>query len=195
MGLNKAWTEEELELLIKLVNVYPLETITEKINSLNRKRNTGISRTKLAVYAQIKRLGYSVLTTEDNMSCLYWAKMFKLSPLTISRWVNIHQLLCEKKGGTFYISRKAMIEFAKRKPHLFKKIDQEILVYYLGEEIIKIISTEKKVCYDTTPKKVKRLDTGEIYQSLSEATRKLNLHRGTIIREAQRNGWLRFVSC
>jgi hypothetical protein len=194
MGSNKAWSEGELELLEKLINTCPTEMITDKINKFNRKHKTGVTRTKNAIEVKINRMGYSHIATEDNMSAKEWARALGLKSHRVQGWIRKVGLGAIKGCNYWIISKENMIEFAKRKPELLAVVSKDILLYYFGESLTDfILSNKEKSPPVSVRHKIKRTDTGEVYESLTKAAKDLGMNRHSVRDEAKRNGWLKFA--
>lgn len=194
MRYNKKWSEGELELLEILVNNCPSEMITAKINKFNRKQQTGITRTKNAVEVKINRMGYSHVATEDNMSAKEWARSLRLNPYRVQGWIRKQGLKAIKGCNYWIISRDNMTEFAICKPELLAVISKDILLYYFGESLTHLILSNKEKSPPTSVRyKIKRTDTGRIYESLTKASIDLGMSRHSVRDEAKRNGWLQFA--
>jgi hypothetical protein len=175
--MGQRWCEEELILLEKLVNTMPIDMITDKINEFHLKKATSIIRTVPAIAHQLKKIGCGRKATEDNLS--------------IRRWSEVLGLICIRKNNrSVIVSKKELICFAKRKPHLFTAISEEILLYYFGDELARYISQNEK---HINRYRIKRLDTNKIYPSLYKASKELKMSCYSIRREATQNGWLQFV--
>jgi hypothetical protein len=198
-GINmaKQWTGKELEFVEKYVNTLSLKTISERLNKHNS--DSGIKRSKFAIKKKLQEMGYSVRTTENNMTSYYWSKSLGLSKHTVGKWITRHGLYCEKEGSErksrYLISRNAMTYFAGQNPHLFSGIHKDILLYYFGDNLTTIILGHKppRQYIYKLPQKIKRTDTGEVYPSLSEASKSLGISKHLVKVQAQRNGWLRFA--
>lgn len=194
--MAKRWTEKELEFIEKYVNILTLNSITERLNKRNA--NSGIKRSKWAIANKLRLMGYSVVTTEDNMTSFYWAEILGIPKLTVEKWIKKYGL-CGIKGGVeqkarYYISKKAMLEFAKKNPYRFSSIKKDILLYYFGGKLTDIILSYKAPKYSfNSPQKIKQTKTGEIYSSLKKASQQLGISRHSVKVQAQRNGWLKFV--
>jgi hypothetical protein len=143
MASNKAWSEDELELLEILVNTCPTEMITDKINRFNHKQKTSIIRTKNAIEVKINRMGYSQLATEDNMSAKEWARTLELNSYRVQGWIRKQGLQATKGCNYWIISRRNMIEFANRKPELLAAVSKDILLYYFGNSLTDLILNKK----------------------------------------------------
>jgi hypothetical protein len=192
MGI--AWSENELRVLQTLVNTCPTEMITAKINQFHRKHLTGIKRTKTAIKARIRKMGYSRLATEDNMSAREWSRSLGLNVYRVQGWIKKQGLKHRKGSNYLIISRNNMIAFAKRKPELLAGVCKDILLYYFGESLTNMILSNKANCPDFMPiRKILRVDNNIIYPSLHEAERQLGISRVSIKNEAKRGGWLRFA--
>ena len=85
--------------------------------------------------------------------------------------------------------------FAKGRPHLFSMANEEVLVYYFGREMTEDILRKKEKSPDILNKRkpIFRTDTGEIYKSILDASKKLGIGKTAVRSEANRGGWLRFV--
>jgi hypothetical protein len=194
MASNKAWSESELELLEILVNIYPPEMITGKINKFNRKHKTGVTRTKNAVEVKINRIGYSQLATEDNMSAREWARSLGVNSYRVQGWIRKQGLQAIKGCNYWIISKNNMIEFANKRPELLAVVSKDILLYYFGESLTHFILSKNKMSPPMSVRyKIKRTDTGLIYSSLTKAAKDLGMNRHSVRNEAKRNGWLKFV--
>jgi hypothetical protein len=192
MGI--AWSENELRVLQTLVNTFPIEMITAKINRFHCQNLTGIERTKTAVKARIRKMGYSRLATEDNMSAREWSRSLGLNVYRVQGWIRKQGLGYRRGCNYLIISRNNMIAFAKRKPELLAGVSEDILLYYFAESLTNIILSKKAKCPDFMPiRKILRVDNNTIYPSLHEAERQLGMSRRSIKNEAKRGGWLRFA--
>lgn len=195
MGKGKIWGEEELELLDDLAGHYPLRLITKKINSWHKKNNTDIKRSVTAVKVRMIRLKYPIEATEDNMTISRWARQLNISPHRIRGWTRFSGLQHEKVArNKAAISIKSMKELATERPFLFADIAPEILQYYFGDEITNLILANKPMREKMVGNKpIRRIDTGEVYSGIKEASRRMGMDRATVKREASKNGWLHFV--
>jgi hypothetical protein len=168
--------------------------ITDKINRFHRRKRTGITRTRGSVKTKINRLGFSVIATENNMSSRKWARMLGLKSDRVRGWTRSRGLNYAKRSSSFIITIEDMTRFAEEKPHLLSSVSEDILSYYFGDELTKIILSNRHKCPDLQPRfKIQRLDNHVIYPSLYKAAKDLGMREEAVKREAQRNGWLRFV--
>lgn len=195
MGKGKRWNSEELDLLDDLIGRYPLRIIAKKINNWHRKNKTNITRTFNAVKVKVLRDNYSTEPTEDNMTITRWAKQLRISPHRVRGWTRFSGLVHQKVArNKLAISIKNMKDFACQKPFLFADISKDILLYYFGEKVTNQILASKPLRDKLVGnKQITRIDTGETYTSIREASRKTGIIRCTIKREAERDGWLKFV--
>jgi hypothetical protein len=187
------WKQDEDELIEKYVNTVPLTTIVARLNELNKDR--GITRTRVSIQARLNKMGYSTSATENNMSCRTWSRKLGVNIHEICKWVKTDELVFREDHLSMNISRQAMIGFARKHPYYFKKIKKDILLYYFGGELADLIFNDKRDCPSVRvkAKKIKRLDTGKIYQSIAAAAIYLKMDRNTVRKIANRNGWLQFV--
>jgi hypothetical protein len=193
MGKGKAWNEDEIVLIEKYVNTMTLKMIESRLSELNRER--GIKRSEMAIKLRLIRMGYSVKPTENWMCCRLWAVSLGITHGRVLRWIKDYGLHSEPYGIQFHVSRQSMCAFASRKPQQFASIAEDILAYYFGDDLTEFILSKREECpvLKRKPKKIKRMDTGDIYPSLTVASKYLGMSRNSIRVEAQRNGWLRFV--
>jgi hypothetical protein len=188
--MGQRWCEEELILLEKLVNTMPIDMITDKINEFHLKKATSIIRTVPAIAHQLKKIGCGRKATEDNLSIRRWSEVLGLKIGKVSKWTKLGLICIRKNNRSVIVSKKELICFAKRKPHLFTAISEEILLYYFGDELARYISQNEK---HINRYRIKRLDNNKIYPSLYKASKELKMSCYSIRREATQNGWLQFV--
>jgi hypothetical protein len=180
-GIN--WTEKEIDFLYQYAGKFPIALLVEK---LNQKFNQ--NRTRLAVQTKINRLGLYSKTELDYMSAQQWAKEFgfKFSN-QINVWAKkgLERIKLDRTHNAITI--KAMKKFANQRPDLFGHIDEDILLYYFGEEITnKILNTPLKR-YPPQPVVI----NGKKYHSLREASRQTKLPLKSICREVKRpDSWI-----
>lgn len=85
--------------------------------------------------------------------------------------------------------------FAMQRPFLFSDVQTDILLYYFGEAVTDLIVANKPLREKMVGNKpVIRIDTGEVYAGIRQASRQTGIPRPVIKREAKRiDGWLKFV--
>jgi hypothetical protein len=120
--------------------------------------------------------------------------MLGLKSDRVRGWTRSRGLNYARRESSFIITVEDMRKFATEKPHLFSAVSEDVLIYYFGNNLTRLILSNKKTCPDFQPKyRIQRLDNKFIYPSLYKAAKDLGMRKEAVKREAKRNGWLRFV--
>lgn len=186
------WSKEELEYLLDKAGELPLDIITQRLNRWHKSHKTGHTRTRQSVKSRLKRLGYSSLPTSDCLRYPHWEKELNLSKQKISNWERRGYICHTFKTPNYrFLSIKDMETFMKRKPYLFKGSPDEIIEYYFGQDMLALVKQSKS---PREPRPIMRVDNGQVFPSINQASKSLKLAPLTIVTEANReNGWLRYA--
>lgn len=196
VGITQKWSEAEIEYLIENNSSYPVRVLTQKINRWHRMNATGIKRTLESVRGKLQKMGRSQVPIDNNMTAAEWARQFGFHRHRVVNWTRLYGLRSTSVArNKLSISVEDMTLFAKKRPYLFSSANKEYLLYYFGESLTETILSHKDKCPDTLSKKrpILRVDTGEIYKSILEASKRLGIGKTAVRSEAKRGGWLRFV--
>lgn len=194
-SLNR-WSKDEINLLYSLVDTEQTEIIYRKINYWHEQNKTGIIRSKDAVKGKILSLGFSTAISHktDNMTPSEWSRKLGVSRNRVNKWINISGLVAVRLHTTKWrVSLKDLTDFAQRKPYLFSDIDGDILNYYFDADLVKTITSDKSksIFSKNKPMAIKRLDTNQVFPSMSQAAESLGMTNDAVRRELKRkNSWL-----
>jgi hypothetical protein len=195
-GTKKRWSKEELAYLDRLWDYYPASVIAGKINYWHERNNRQIVRTTRAIQAKLNHLGFSATPTEDNMTVQEWGKGLGVNKSRSSNW-KAYGLKCVLiSSNKNMVSVKDMKEFILLKPYLFSDINPDVLEYYFGKDVADVVSNSKNLRERVVPlkRKVMRTDTGEIYPSVSQASKALYHSRFVLYKELKKeDGLVRYV--
>jgi len=172
---DRYWTKEESELLESLIGEYPIELLMGKLQEYWQKngmkyRSRGAIRTRI-----YKKERQGTRSEVDNYSQRQLGALLGIGRKRLNR------ILAEVKGlvrlSRYYaISRRQLKNLIMKRPNLFAGIDAEVLYFAIGgdeespaffdycEDIAELVYT----CPNTRIR-VRRVDTGEVFDSLTLA--------------------------
>jgi hypothetical protein len=190
------WSKEELNFLLRIAGEFPLPILVEKLNNWHERKQDGICRTKRSVWEKLHKNNYSPQPMmDDHMTQQEWGKQLGLRT-SVHEWVRRGYLPVKRINRSLtIISKSQMKRLLINRPYLFKKVDQEIIVYYFGDDSLKLVkeSVSPPGC-NVGKIPVIRKDTGKVYPSIYQASKDLNMHKQSVkIELSKENGWLRYA--
>ena len=133
-------------------------------------------RTPKSIYVKAAKLGISLTAIGEVLTTGGIAKTLCINDTTVQGWMVRYPDLPRKRYGTrYYIRRTSLLTWAKQHPHLFGGLQRSALVQLLNSEQFADYITEhypsRPVGLEKTAIRIKCIDTGRIYPSISAAAR------------------------
>jgi len=172
---SRYWTKEESDFLESLVGEYPIELLMGKLREYWQK-NGMRTRTRGAIRVRIHNKKQSTRSQLDNYSQRQLGALLGIGRKRLSR------ILVEVKGlvklsSCSAISRKQLKKLIMERPDLFAELDADALYFTIGGEkesptFFNYCKQVSSLLYTrpNTPRRVRLLNTGEIFDSLSLAS-------------------------
>ena len=186
MALGK-WTEEEKDYLESLAGLYPLEKICKKMRAYQERNGLPV-RSQDAIKVKITKMGVSRKRTLDNFNLAELARVLGVNRARTNNWYTNYRLPIRRHGHSIAVPLEKFREWAYANPRLFADIDPERLNWLMDDAVF--CQSTQELCRPTPGRKlaVQRLDTGEIYSSVAEASRSVYASNGVIGKAIARGG-------
>jgi DNA-binding transcriptional MerR regulator len=188
------WTPEEIAKVESLAGDVPWMYLAQRYNNWSGKNGYPIRSLK-AITHVCARHGVSTVPNGDYVTTGYIADVLGISIRCVQEWLR-HRLLPYKQSrrvGPRYVRRTDLRELAASKPHLFAGISIDRLNALIEDLDLahRIAATyPDRVNHGTIhkPRRVRCVETGQVFNSISEASRAVYV-RHQVITRALKNGW------
>lgn len=183
------WTEDELLFVEALTGTLPTSELVAKVQAYQQEHNRKV-RSRDAILIKISDLG---LSRKRELDCYTRKGLQRILGITRTRCNKIFAAIRPTKvGGTYSINRRQLKRVIYNKPELFAGIDADLLYFAIGQnsdtdtlrDHCEEVSRPKHRFFNT-PIAVKRLDTGEVFESIKEASEKTFISRSLISQAAR----------
>lgn len=192
------WTQEQEDYIVDLLGTVPTKELIAKVK---RKFKLDIGHNKIR--AKIKELAKkeqaSLKDLVDNYSLRQWSSLLGATNRKTRKWIDMG--LKHKLHGTYYsVSVSSMVAFAKDNPREFADTNRDKLLWLFDDDVHWVDIIKKARPLRAPIRKVKCIDTGFIYRSCMEASKRTGLSRLDVAKSAKSNGvisigkdYLRFI--
>jgi len=172
------WSADAVDFLGDIEGMDRFDFIVAKFNKQARKQGWA-ERSPIAIRVKLKRLGYSIRPTLDGFNCRTLAGYLDVYKDRVHGWVEDGLLVAAPGlggGSSRRIKTSDLIVFATKYPAKLHGIHPDRLKLLMSRALIyKILTTPPN---NTGIKlKVMRMDTGEVFDSIRDASRKTHISR------------------
>lgn len=183
-----AWQPEEEELLEDFCRVKPVKDVIRAVQRLERKNGWPI-RTSTSIKVKIKRMGLSRVCIYDNLTPSELARICDVPRDRVEGWVERRECPCRwVDGNKRAISLSAFQKWVRENRELLAGISRDALAFILTDKnlIEDIASLPPPVV--GRPRPVRRIDTGQTFESVKAAARASFVHPKSISGAIRRGG-------
>jgi hypothetical protein len=172
-----SYTTAELNFLHEVAENYSFTYLYKKYKAVATLQGWAI-RSKCSIQAKLQKLGYSLKPSSNLLSISVVALMLNFKRGRVRHWTDEYGLEFVRgrnvNRSPIYVSRLELRRFARRKPHCFAGASRENLYMLLeDEDLADYISQHHKKPNKGSWQKVKCIETGQVFESITEAA-KLN---------------------
>ena len=188
------WTPEEIAKVESLAGDVPWMYLAQRYNNWSGKNGFPI-RSLRAIRHICARHGMSTVPDGDYVTSGCIAEILGINIRRVQEWLRRKQLPYRqsRKVGPRYVRRADLRELAANNPHLFAGISVERLDALIEDlDLSRRIAAAypDRVNYGAIqkPRRVRCVETGQVFDSISEASRAVYV-RHQVITRALKNGW------
>lgn len=165
------WTKAELETLCSMAGDMPWSKVVHHYRSWATAKGLPL-RTERAMRKQLEMRGISLQCYGSWVTTTTVAEMIGTSSAAIRRWVANGWVESYAEGSKNYISRRSLRSLATERPILFSGGDRMLLFELLEDaELVDSIRQQYPKRVWNLPTRVRCIDTGKVYPSISRASR------------------------
>jgi RNA polymerase sigma factor (sigma-70 family) len=180
---GRIWSKAEFDLLDSLVGTMPYTKAIEQFRKQYPKRSFGAVKTKMV------RRYKTIKSIKDCWNMRELARILDISADRIRIWRRAG-LKSQKSGRITMISREAINEFCFNEYSRFYGISSVNLAKVIDDPKLVDLCTQIPVIIKRV--EYQRLDNKQVYRSLREASRELNMSRLSIVAAARhQDGWIK----
>lgn len=175
------WSQTEIDFLHDLSGTDERNALIRKFQRKARKEGWP-DRTSTAIAVKMKKLKISYVAELDGLSCTGLGKILGIERDRVHDWVERGLLRSRRLRGRRHhrIMSDDFVEFAKRNPEWLTDIPREGLAYFLDEETVQLIQSQKPRTRGVAFQ-IRHAVTGKVYRSLHQAEREEYLSRAAIV--------------
>lgn len=175
------WEPEAVLYLESLAGSYPLPYVVKKFNS-KAKREGWHQRTQTAIEVKFKRIGCSCKTFLDNFSAIELARTLQIKRDRVERWIELGLLPYKKVSRNLGAIKVCDFrQFARTHWQELASTNLEALEWLgVDPKTMERVAALPPLTVGL-PVPVKRLDTGETFRSVKEASRRCYIDRTGIM--------------
>ena len=170
-----SYTRAELNFLHEVAENYSTTYLYKKYK-MHAEANGWPIRAKRSIEKKLNDLGYSLRPCSNLLSLTAVATILGFNRQRVRHWTASYGLEFVKARNVYrspvYVSRLELRRFARRKPHCFAGATRENLYMLLEDDnLADFISTHHKRPNKGTWQKVKCLETGQVFESITQAAK------------------------
>lgn len=174
------WTPAEVDQLQEIAGDYPWPVVPSRYNSWARRQGLP-ERTEIALRQRCEAEGFSRVCSGEYISTGTIRSLTGAGWLTIQRWISTGQLIVARSGRKLYINRRTLKKFIRQQPEYFRGLPVSSLTQLVDDQkLAERLAAQPRQWVIGKRRKVRCVETGEVFASAAEAGRRFHLSRSAI---------------